>query len=145
MNIIFKKYIIALFIPLILIADSIYSQNFKDEQPITFNKNSFNHPDSPKKIKIGNSLANLDSINSPSSLKPGTNPSEKKVKIGKIVAFATIGFFSGLFIGATTEQFGYFQGPVFRLQPALIGAGIGIAISFIVPDNKENKQKNKQF
>ena len=62
---------------------------------------------------------------------------KKKLKVGRIIGFATIGFLSGLFLGASTDQAGFFQGPVFHLEPALIGAGIGIIASFILPDKKK--------
>ena len=144
MNPIYQNYFIGLFILGFLITHSVCGQNYYEKPQITFIKNYFSHPMSLSKDKIGKSLDNIDSLKSFSISKPDSNSSKGKVKVEKIVALATIGFFSGLFMGATTEQFGYFQGPVFRLKPALIGAGIGVVISFIVPGKSKSKGKSKQ-
>jgi predicted lipid-binding transport protein (Tim44 family) len=95
-----------------------------------------------------------DWSNVKSQLKADSTNNKRKIKIGKIVGFATMGFLSGLFFGASTDQAGFFQGmPVFHLKPALIGAAIGVIASFVLPDKKKrpstsiggNEKKSRAF
>lgn len=93
----------------------------------------------------------IDSRTNPDSLKTQSKSnadSLKKgphIKVGKIIGLATIGFLSGLFFGASTEEVGFFQGvPVFHLKPALIGAGIGVVASFLLPDKPKKPKKEDQ-
>lgn len=64
-----------------------------------------------------------------------------KIRPGRIAMFVAIGSISGFFFGVATGKAGGFNIIVFHLKPALIGAGIGAVLSFLVPDNNRKKKK----
>lgn len=92
-----------------------------------------------------NDEINPDSLNIKSLSKADSTTIRENINVGRIIGFATIGFLSGSFFGASTDEVGFFQGvPVFHLRPALIGAGIGIVASFIIPDKPKKKRFEKR-
>ncbi len=93
------------------------------------------------KSRPGKTEADISPLRTFSLSASANDSSGGKIRPGRIAMFVAIGSISGFFFGAATGKAGGFNIIVFHLKPALIGAGIGAVLSFLVPDNNRKKKK----
>lgn len=141
-----KTLTISIIFPAVLLffIEPALSQSFSENKYCFTSESRYFNGVSFKKALLGRQTTAEDSISQYDTTKTDSEQQKKSINMGRIAGFATIGFLSGLFFGATMEQTGDFSGPGFHLEPALIGAGIGVAAAFIIPENWGKKKKEGQ-